>query len=103
MTPNRTLRWIAACAGLLAAAAQAAPDAKLLAAAEKAQPALIESLKEMVLIESGSIDLDGLAKMAALLDGRLKALGFKTERHRTGNSADTVVGTLQGSARPGSC
>jgi len=41
-----------------------APDAKLLAAAEKAQPAVIENLKEMVLIESGSRQVDGLLKMA---------------------------------------
>ncbi len=55
----------------------AAPDAVLKAAAEKAQPAVIESLREMVLIESGSSDRAGLARMAALLEARLQALGFK--------------------------
>ena len=99
MKLNKTLYVMFAAGSLLASAAQAAPDAKLLAAAEKAQPALIESLKEMVLIESGSTDLDGLAQMAALLDKRLMALGFKTERRKLGNSADTVVGTLQGSGK----
>lgn len=88
-----------ACGLLGAGAAWAAPDPKLLAAAEKAQPAVIESVKEMVLIESGSADLDGLAKMADLTDKRLKALGFKTERHKVGNSAETVVGTLHGTGK----
>ena len=39
-----------------ATSALAAPDEKLKAAAEAAQPALIETLHEMVLIESGSGD-----------------------------------------------
>lgn len=83
------------------ACALAAPDPRVLAAAEKAQPALIESLKEMVLIESGSADKAGLAKMVTLIDQRLQALGFKTERHRVGDSADTVIGTrhVSGKAR----
>jgi glutamate carboxypeptidase len=68
-----TLRSIALACGLAlgAAAAQAAPDAKLLAAAEKAQPAVIDNLKEMVLIESGSLNIDGLLKMADVVEGRL--------------------------------
>jgi len=89
----------AACGLCFAAAAQAAPDAGLLAAAEKAQPAVIESLKEIVLIESGSADKAGLAKMAALVDGRLKALGFATERHKSGDSAETVVVTVHGTGK----
>ena len=68
---------IAAALGLaLALAAQAAPDAKLKAAAEAAQPAVIESLRQMVAIESGSQDVAGLMKMADLTEGRLKALAF---------------------------
>lgn len=99
MTLSQTLRCAFAAATVFAAAAQAAPDAKLLAAAEKAQPAVIESLKEMVLIESGSSDKAGLAKMADLVDARLKALGFTTERHKIGDSAETVVGTMHGSGK----
>jgi len=80
---------------------QAAPDAKLLAAAEKAQPALIENLKEMVLIESGSLNSEGLMKMADLTDGRLKSLGFQTRRVKTttGAPAEIVVGTMKGSGK----
>ena len=60
---------------------------------------MIESLKEMVAIESGSADMAGLAKMATLIDGRLKALGFNTERRKAGDSAETVLGTLQGTGK----
>jgi glutamate carboxypeptidase len=84
-----------------ASASNAAPDAKLLAAATAAQPAVIESLKELVGIETGSADAEGLAKMATLLDNRLRALGFKTERRKSmvGAGADIVVGTLAGSGK----
>ncbi len=107
MQPNAScpsyLGAIALACGLAlsATAVQAAPDAKLLAAAEKAQPAVIESLKEMVLIESGSLDVDGLLKMAEVIDKRLQALGFKTERRKAtaGAGADIVVGTLKGSGK----
>jgi glutamate carboxypeptidase len=89
----------AACGLCFATAAQAAPDARLLSAAEKAQPAVIESLKEMVLIESGSADKAGLAKMAELVARRLEALGFATERRKSGDSAEAVVGTLHGTGK----
>jgi glutamate carboxypeptidase len=78
--------------------AQAAPDAKLKAAAEQAQPALIDTLHEMVLIESGSGDAEGLKKMADFTEARLKALGARTERRKTtrGTGADIVIGTFEG-------
>ena len=85
----------------VAASAQAAPDAKLLAAAEKAQPSVIDNLKEMVLIESGSLNVDGLQKMAGVIEGQLKGIGFKTERRKAtaGAGADIVVGTLKGTGK----
>ena len=89
----------AAAAVLLAGhAALAAPDAALKTAAEQAQPALIETLRDMVMIESGSADTAGLARMADLVEVRLKALGFTTERRKTirGAGADIVVGTKEG-------
>jgi len=84
-----------------AGAASAAPDAKLLAAANAQQPAVVETLKSLVTIETGSGDVDGLARMATLLDDRLKALGFKTERRKAtaGAGADIVIGTLKGSGK----
>jgi len=79
-------------------AAAASPDARLLAAANTAQPGVIDTLKELVLIETGSADVAGLAKMAELLEARLKALGFKTERRKStaGAGADIVIGTING-------
>jgi glutamate carboxypeptidase len=76
----------------------AAPDEKLKAAAEATQPALIETLHEMVLIESGSGDVEGLAKMADFTEARLKALGATTERRKTtsGAGADMVIGSFTG-------
>jgi glutamate carboxypeptidase len=83
---------------LVARGATAAPDAKLLAAANAAQPAVVETLKTLVSIESGSRDVEGLATMAARLDERLQALGFKTERRAAspGAGAAIVIGTLAG-------
>jgi glutamate carboxypeptidase len=84
---------------LLARAAD--PDAALLAAARAAQPAVIESLKEMVTIESGSANLEGLARMADFAERRLKALGAQTERIKpaSGPGAFMVKGTLAGTGR----
>jgi glutamate carboxypeptidase len=89
------LVFVLACA----APALAAPDEKLKAASEAAQPALIETLHEMVLIESGSGDVEGLKKMADFTEARLKALGAVTERRKTtrGAGADMVIGTFTGS------
>jgi glutamate carboxypeptidase len=82
-------------------ASAATPDARIKAAAEAAQPAVIESLQKMVQIESGSQDLAGLAAMANFTELRLQALGFKTERRKVTASAgaDMVIGTLQGTGR----
>ena len=79
----------------------AAPDEKLRTAAEAAQPALIETLRDMVMIESGSGDAEGLAKMADFTEARLKALGAKTERRKAtrGTGADIVIGTFEGTGR----
>ena len=100
---RRSIWGALALGGLLAFAgpARAAPDAALLAAAEKAQPAVIEHLKEMVLIESGSQQIDGLLKMADGLQARLQALGFATERVKasTGTGADILVATLKGTGQ----
>jgi len=84
--------------GITASAVQAAPDAKLLDAAKAAQPAVVDTLKSLVTIESGSADVEGLAKIATLLDDRLKALGFKTERRKSpvDAGADIVIGTMTG-------
>ncbi len=100
-TRSQTLLALGIALAFAAGAARAAPDAKLLAAATQAQPAVVDTLKSLVMIESGSADVAGLAKMATLLDDRLKALGFKTERRKAtaGAGADIVIGTLKGSGK----
>ena len=92
---------LALAAALTLGTAHAAPDAKLFDAAKAAQPGVVDTLKALVTIESGSADVEGLAKLASLLDDRLKALGFKTERRKatTGAGADIVIGTLKGTGK----
>ncbi len=78
----------------------AAPDAKLLAAARAAEPALIQSLKDMVSIESGTMDAPGLGKLADYAEARLKALGLQVERRKpSANLGDVLVGRLSGNGR----
>jgi len=62
-----------------AATAAAAPDSRIaeLAAAQK-QP-LLDSLSQLVAIESGSRDLEGLEKISDLIAAKLKALGGEVE------------------------
>ena len=68
-------RLLAFAIALGAAAAVAAPlePVRSLAAAEKAP--LIETLKGLVGIESGSGDREGLDRIAEVIAGRLKGLG----------------------------
>lgn len=95
------LRTVATGLVCYAAGAQAAPDSRMFEAASRAESAVIETLRELVMIESGSRDLAGLAKMADIVEGRLKLLGLVTERRKTaaGPGADMVIGTMRGSGR----
>jgi glutamate carboxypeptidase len=60
---------------LAALPAAAAPVEPALSLAMKEKTPLIESLKDLVAIESGSGDREGLDRIADLIAGRLKALG----------------------------
>jgi len=51
----------------------------VLAAAQREKAPLLDTLKELVSIESGSRDLEGLDRLADLIAGRLKALGGEVE------------------------
>jgi glutamate carboxypeptidase len=51
----------------------------VLSLAQKEKPALLESMKELVGIESASADREGLDRLAALIADRLKALGGRVE------------------------
>src|SRR3989441_11874157 len=96
-------------AAALALPAQAAPQEPVWSAAKKEKPAVIETLRELVNIESGSRDKEGLDRLAARLGEKLAALGAKVESYEPGAADiyrlfDTpkeigklVVGRFQGS------
>jgi glutamate carboxypeptidase len=76
----------------------AAADEKLQAAAEQAKAGLIDTLRDMVQIESGSSDVEGVQKMADFTEARLKALGAVIERRKVarGPGGDIVIGRFDG-------
>ena len=51
----------------------------VLAAAKQEKAPLLDTMKDLVSVESGSRDLEGLARLAELIAGRLKALGGEVE------------------------
>jgi len=63
----------------LAVPASAAPVEQVRSLAAKEKAPLVETLKGLVSIESGSGDREGLDKIADLIGGRLKALGGAVE------------------------
>ncbi len=73
----KPLLWFAGIA--CAVTAQAAPEEPLWTMVQKEKPALVETLRDLVNIESGSRDKEGLARLVALLGQRLAALGGKIE------------------------
>jgi len=85
-----------------ALAAPAARDAKVWAAAEAARPAQLKLLEQVVDIDSGTGDVDGGRKVAAILAGRLKALGLSIESVQAEadglpeNTVATLIGTGKG-------
>src|SRR3712207_1117375 len=81
---KRSLALAAASAVFAAALAPPAParaqaQEAVLAAAKREAAPLLDTLKELVSIESGSRDLEGLARLADLIAGRLRALGGEVE------------------------
>ena len=85
----------AVCTALPARAAEA--DAGLLAAARAAEPAVVRTLRELVAIESGSGDAEGLARMADYAERRLRGLGARTERPAPARGqAPLVKGSFEG-------
>lgn len=63
----------------LALTASAAPLEPVLSLASKEKAPLLDTLKDLVSIESGSGDREGLDKLADLIAGRLRALGGAVE------------------------
>ena len=93
-------RSLMAALAITFSSACAASDEKLLAAARAAEPAVIESLKEMVSIESGTMDLPGLGRMTDYAEHRLKALGMQVERRPSSTGkGEMLMARQQGSGR----
>ncbi|MEQ1776781.1 MAG: glutamate carboxypeptidase, partial [Burkholderiales bacterium] len=59
--------------------AHAAAVEPVLALAKKEQPAVLQTMKALVEIESGSADIEGLDRIAGVIAGRLTKLGAKVE------------------------
>jgi len=77
--PSTAARCAALAFALYAAAAQAAPvDAVLQAARAQEQP-MLDTMRDLVGIESGSKDVEGVKQIAALIRDRLRALGGQAE------------------------
>jgi glutamate carboxypeptidase len=75
-------------------------DDALFKAAEAAQAAVIDTLQNLVVIESGSANLPGLVKVADFAQTQLNALGAKTERIKTSDSERVMVkGVLTGKGK----
>ena len=64
---------------LMAAGALAAPFEPVWSLARKEKPAVLDTMKTLVEIESGSADREGLDRIAEVIAGRLGALGGKVE------------------------
>jgi glutamate carboxypeptidase len=64
---------------ILAVGAAAQPVEPVLSLAKKEQPAVLQTMKTLVEIESGSADREGLDRIADAIAGRLKKLGGKVE------------------------
>lgn len=75
-------------------------DDAIFAAAHAAQPAVIETLQKLVLIESGSTNIAGIARVADFAKTQLDILGAKTELIKTSNSDRVMVrGVFRGKGR----
>jgi glutamate carboxypeptidase len=83
--------------GIAAQASAAQADAALRSAATKEQPAVINTLRELVTTESGSTDHEGVATLMTYLDKRLRALDAKVDRVASATGGpDLVRGVFTG-------
>ena len=83
-----------------AAAALSPQNAELLAAAGREKPKVIETLRDLVAMETGSGLGPGLAQSAAYLQKRLESLGFTVKIvPLTKGVGSNVVGTIEGAGR----
>ena len=96
------LAMAAAVAGPAIGAPKATPkDAKVWAAAEKARPDQLKLLEQVVNIDSGTGDVEGGRKVAAVLTARLEALGMTVEKvaAEAPSLPENLVGRLKGTGK----
>lgn len=99
MKRNVGMGWMAALL-LGASTLAAAQDAALLAAARAEQPAVVETLRKLTAMDSGSGQEAGLLQVAAIVEAELKALGATLERRAVPPSiGPAVIGRLAGKGR----
>src|SRR5215831_20193507 len=78
---------------LVAPICRAAPVEPVYSLAQKEKPAVVESLRELVSIESASRDREGLDKIAEVIAARLTALGGKVEFFEAGADSVKMIDT----------
>lgn len=72
-------------------------ETSLRAAAAAEEPRVIDTLKALVALESGTMDAPGLARVADDLQGRLGALGARVERRKLeGVKGEALIGRFTG-------
>ena len=78
-SPVSLLRSLPLSLALVAGVAYAAPQDELLKQAKQEQQPLLDTLKDLVHIESGSKDVEGVRKIAEYVADKLRAQGGKVE------------------------
>ena len=83
--------------------AYARPDNKVLSAVKACAPKARELLQQLVQIDSGTMDLAGIAAVVAILKTELEGLGANVESVTPSapGVADNLVATLTGTGRMG--
>ncbi|HYV65617.1 MAG TPA: glutamate carboxypeptidase [Myxococcales bacterium] len=93
---NEVRYWASCCAAAgcaLATSAYAAPIERVLSIVQEEKPAVLETLRQLVNIESASRDSEGLDRIAELIRGRLVALGGTVEIVEPGADAVRLFDT----------
>ena len=92
-----TAVWMMGAVGVAAQASAAQVDEALRSAATQEQPAVIDTLRDLVTTESGSTDHEGVATLMTYLDKRLRALDARVDRVASATGGpDLVRGVFTG-------
>ncbi|RYJ61948.1 M20/M25/M40 family metallo-hydrolase [Pseudomonas songnenensis] len=88
---------VALCLSSLSAIAAEIKPAELLEQAKAEQSAYIETVKQLVAVDTGTGQAEGLATVSKMLIERLQALGAQVSTSpATPSAGDNIVGTLKG-------